>query len=614
METSRPRPTFKSSPFPITAYDIRYSVIERFVDHLNRAVGFESMTRTEVMQLVLAGMQHGGSATLRPEGVEDVASLVLPDFDVELADLLAWRMYLTGRVGLATALAGVSGAYQQTPFSVKRRYSRDGFLMKRAGEGSSWQYSSLETQLDLLAGGPTEDMFERWTYATGKLYDIERHRYQALVADRYRLDSSGKSPDQMRADFLADSWQPVRDAVRTGKDKCLPPGYEAISYYSGAGTPVGLGIHCICVNAYHEQVYPLDGASLLDALEALWESKPMPPGVRVDEGVLVVGPYVSPFELPSRYPGPDGKSVVAGVNEDDEVPPGIFEEEAAIERAMVQDEDPTEEFDDVTMLDVRDGRISIGRELGLRGNVWSQRGTVFVSDEVEGILGFRIRPDEDAAWWERTVPWAMNATTARTVTESLGAAWALSNDEEDEIAARPESLLAEYGSLVRDMTAHAHPAVNKKYLARERLFHESPMLSDALLAAYPELTGLTNDERMDLAFGFWGKNDIRKSVDGKTKSPLFLAYCVTALAGIEAPVADMGNWLYVARLLRLTKQGQRVGKTEVEAWSRQALALYRKLREMSSFVESLDTMNAEAFWQHTLAEASAVPPQDAIPS
>jgi hypothetical protein len=207
----------------------------------------------------------------------------------------------------------------------------------------------------------------------------------------------------------------------------------------------------------------------------------------------------------------------------------------------------------------------------------------------------------------------MDATTARTVTESLGAAWKLSNDEENEIAARPDACLAEYAALVSAMTAHFHPAVNKKYLARERLFHETPMLHDAILAAYPELTALTNDERMDLAFSFWGKNDIDRSAYEKTKSPLFLAYCVTALAGIETLGNDTSDWLYIARLFRLMKQGQHVGKAELEAWSRQALALYRKLGEMSYFVESLDIMGAEAFWQHTLAEASGHPPQDAIP-
>jgi hypothetical protein len=601
MDTPRHPPAFQLWPFPVTPYDVRYSTVERFTDHLSRAVGFESMTPTEVSQLVLAGMQYADLATVRA-AAHDVASFVLPDFDVELADLLAWRMYLTGRVGLATALKGVLGAYRQTPFFVKSRYSREGFLMKGADEMSSWQHGSLENQLDLIDGGPTEDMFERWVYASGKLYDRERHQNQGLVANRYWLSSSGMSPEQMRIDFLADSWQPVRDAVLTGKDASLPPGFEAISYYSPAGAPLGLGLHCICVNAYLEQVYPLDGTDLLDAIQALWESKPMPSGALVAEGVLVAGRYASPFKLTSTYPGRDGQCVT--VNEDDEdAPPGIFEKEAALEQALIQDEDPTEELDDVTMLTVRDGRIAIGRELVLRRNVWSQRVTVFARDEVQGLLGFQVEPAEEAAWWESTVPWAMNANTARTVTESLGAAWKLSNEEEDEIDAQPDARLAEYGALASAMAEHFHPAVDKKYLARERLFHESPMLSDAIRAAYPELNALTNDERMDLAFSFWGKNNVDDVYD-EPKSPLFLAYCVTALAGIESLRGDNNRWLYVARLLRLKAREQQAGNAELKAWSIQALALYRKVEEMTGFVQSLDTMDAGAFWQHTLAEVS----------
>jgi hypothetical protein len=579
-----PPPALLGKAVPLWPSDFSSGEVGRLLTDLSGMEGFRDMSADTLKQVLSTGLGYASWEAM--EGMDKGVMAPkedLPTSKVALLDVIGWRMYLTGRVGLREACVAIYGAWESNLLALRKLYGDFGILEDDLRE----RPQDMERR---EVGVPFID----WVgWSDVALTDDGRLRIRYAAEAAYEAaqlcwtPECGVTLEELGLEISRGSVLEIESALEQAwMFHCVwPVGLRPVMLADRQGQLVGYTWYWQELGLYRSAVFD-STSSFKASATALWRRQPTEhlATEKLPESLMEVD-FVGPWESRDfdRIQSPAMKRSIA------------FEQ-----RNM----DPTPWFE----LRPTDGRrLQLGRECEIDGEVWTgvHRGRYGL--QVEGLLGLTLPSmaelegsDWAIEWIREKVPFALEQRDYEAMCTLVKASSDLANAERDWVNSGEDAERALSDVLRKSAQGAASGISAQSARAMEDPLGtvkglDVPLAGEEAAVVYPELAGMRKDVLGEYALGFYGKNGIRHDRKQCTRDSMFMLYCLGRTLGVPVEGSYREDYIAIARLIRLVDaQGlwdDDAGRKKV---AEQARRIYSAFEWANELLVELDASEKES--------------------
>lgn len=533
-----PPPPLLKLAVPLSEHDVHSGEVASMLTELARYPGFRDLELARLKESLAVAMGYKSwESMLNRDGPLPTSVSQLPRTEMNITDIMAWRMYIAGYAKLPDALVAVTGAFLASRLSVRAHFSCFGSRQEVAGETSE-PYTRC-VQLNLPGLHPDLHQWpEKQLMANGKLRIKCRATAAAQVAEYCWTDSCGISEDALSKDILDGSEVTIEDAIeQSWFVPAWPTGLDPVQYLDSTGRIFGYGWFWAEIGCLHGRVFETT-AALKQSAVALWTGVDTAPSSRSDlPATLTMVEFENPWDrrLKDEFLAQDIKLCVAIEGHDGEGP----------------------------WLDVvrtTSGRLDRGYTSDIAGEPWTRQAYSLRLDTMAMPLGLVLPGMEDVRsneahipWLEEKVPFAIDLGTYESFCR-LFYAMDLLNELEESLLDDPHeaskicALLRESSRVATPVTARSSEVQMAGTMGVVAAC-DVPAAGNDLLSIYPEMDALETNRRGEYALAYFGKNGIRLDRTHRVRDLMFMRYCILRNLGLD-PATQQGTLVAVFSLVR----------------------------------------------------------------
>lgn len=526
-----PPPSLLACAVPLLEEDFNNGEVGRLLVEVGSTAGVRHLTQAELMEVVAAGMGYASWDAMVDRKGDVAGKEDLPHRLLTVVEVIAWRMFRTGKVGLRQAYTAISAGLLSTALSLRKIYGdfeclstrTSGEVVRRAalpGEWSDWKFAEMmpngRVRLQWAGEMAWSAATVCWTEDCG-------------ISKQEMLEEIARGSELELDELINESWMYTSSA--------WPTGLRPLQYNDERGRLVGYGW------AWEE--LGIRSATLFGSTEAfkksaiaLWQLQPASQfGLKTLPKTLVEVEFRNPWD-----PRDWESTQSAGLK-------------AAIAREQVnKDTTPWME------LHRTDGaRVKSGREIELAGDVWT--GPVRCAPSIDGLLGLTLPTMEEVKAQGNEIPWLLEKVPVSVDQETYEsvcmifmvademhakeAAWLKTREAEIELS----GLLRRTAEYKRGGISARSAAIMEEPTGHVSEF-EVPGAGQAMKDVYPELDSLSDAKRGEYALGFYGKNGIRHDKRHMARDMVFMEYAILRNLGVDVTSDYETEHLFLGRLLR----------------------------------------------------------------
>lgn len=525
-----------SKGLPMSADDFESGEVGRVLADLCAQEGFIALEPQVVANVLARGFGYASWDALTSQKAEAIATVDdLPVSEVLLLDVIAWRMYLTGQVGLREAVTAVHAAWKANLLSLRLVYGDHGQIERERdvadierraqiplGEWRAWPDVALDHDGKL-----------RLKWAAEMAYCAASYCWSA---------ESGVTLAQLAAEIERGSKLSIEDAIDQSwmYDDPWPPGLRPTEYQDADGQLVGYGWSWPELGLYRAKVFGSTQAFKKSAI-ALWLRQPTD--------------HVARRELPTQL------IEVAFSNPWDTR--DFSRSQSANHKFEIEFE--RRNRDQSPWMEVRptDGSsLCLGRSVVLDGETWTGTDKRNEAADVDGVLSLQLPTMEEVKaagqeieWMLSKVPYGLDVASyellcrvqmAREELVEQESQWlAAGQDSKRELSEllRQSSRRAALSVSMQSATAMEEPLGTVKHLDVPEAGHE-------MTEVYPEMACMNPEQMGEYALAYYGKDGIRRDRSHSKRDQTFMAYAVVRNLGVDASADHSGDFLAIHRLVR----------------------------------------------------------------
>lgn len=524
-----PLPRLLGKAVPFVERDFTSGEVARLLEVIGSRPGFRHMTHQALMDLVAAGMGYSSWDALRSRNGAVANKDDLPTRSTTLMDVVAWRMYCTGKVGLREACAAVMGGWQSTSLWLRTLYGDFGQLsdasfeeVRRVALPSPWQWWKCA---ELAENGCV-----RLQYAAEMAWD---------AAALCWTDDCGISLQEITKEILRGASVEIEDLIDDSwlYSDAWPCGLSPLQYCDSHGRLLGYGWSWEEIGARSAAIYGSREAFKLSAI-ALWKMEP------AGQFALKELPQiVTEVEFKNPWDPRDFESTRS-----DQLKWEIAFEQRNMDTAPWME------------LHRTDGVfLRLGRDIELGGNLWTA--PIRRAPFVDGLLGLHLPSMEDVQATGAEIPWMLDkvpfAIDRHDYEMLCRIVLACDELKESEINwLQSEEADGKLSELLRMSARYSRGGISAR---SARLMEEPlgtvasfdvPSAGSAMTGFYPELDMLKPEVLGEYALAFYGKNGIRHRGENEKRDVAFMEYAILRNLGVDVEPTHWDEHLIVGRLLR----------------------------------------------------------------
>ena len=541
-----PAPRLLCKAIPLLEEDFSSGEVGRFLLTLGTQDGFSELESDDVKAVVAHGFGYESWDAMRLLVTDAMAeSADMPSRDFRVMDVVAWRMFLSGRVGLREACTAVTAAWEANLLTIRKLYGDFGQLEIDDVD----EYQSVDFGLPMVRQVEISDEdWQPWPEVQltqdGRLQVKWAAELAHIAASYCWTPESGISLENLVKEIARGGVMDIETAIQQSWmfTEAWPTGLDPTQFLDAAGKLVGYGWRWTELGLLHTKVFGSTEA-LRKSAAALWLQKP------TDHLALEEVP-AQLVEVDFKNPW-DTRDFARGRSEE-------LKAEMAFSAG----------HHDNTRMDLHktDGSsLRLGHEVLLGGEVWTRPDVDATTPNVDGVLGLRLptmkevkRAGCEHDWLLKKVPFAFSMPTYWTICRLAMAAQDLS-DKEEEWISNDSAAEQEISALLRKSVVGATPGI----AASSAAFMEETLGAlimqtdvrqggDTMADVYPELLGLSAKVRGEYALAYYGKDGLRHERKHLKRDLSFMAYAVLRNLGVDVrPHAFYGNPLVLHRIVRL---------------------------------------------------------------
>lgn len=568
-----------SMALPLAMEDLETGELGLFVMELSASQGFREMPIDRLQDCVAIGFGYRSwEALIALDATNKAPYTQLPSSHYKVLDVMAWRMYAGGFVGLADAVIATQGAWQMSLVTLKKRCGYLGST-RNVPEVPAW---------DDFCTRVVPGMVESWRQWDGTTYAADgtlRLKWAAELA--WGSAASCWTPDcgvslqTVNSDIVDGAHMSVAQLIDRSWmfNSSWPIGLEPIQLMTTEGTLAGYGWFWPELGLTHASVFGTT-ADFKKSAVALWGRQSTAEyALRELPATLVQVDFVNPWSSRDKT-----------------------REMSAQMLFCIDIEKRFAEGPWMDMLTTREGRIARGHDVSLDGEPWTRPVNSLRPELLDGLLGLQLATfnevlasDDGAEWLEEKIPYAMDRETYETGRRLWVSLALLAEREVSWLATEPTASSAMRMLLkLSARQAKPVPARTSETHMRDPIMRlEIQKAGREMMVVYPELGILSEASRGEYGLAYYGKNGLRHDRLHHNFDLEFAAYCVLRNLDVD-PAAIRASTAYLAlfRLVRLHSQ-----KQDDERWSEgparrelsaQARQLNTALRLVDSIFEDLD--------------------------
>lgn len=463
----------------------------------------------------------------------------LPDRDGLLIELIAWRMYLSGEVGIREAVTALYGAWPSSKLRLRAIYGDSGDLSAYGG-----RRNGIVRRPDIEPGAWAK-WPDVWQGPDGTV-SVRAVAEMAHDVARYCwTPDCGVTLEQVEEEVMRCGTVPLGELIEESFffTEPWPPGLTPTQYQDTDGYLLGYGWKWQELGMHHGYIFGPE--EFKESAVRLWQGRSTQ-GLQLlslPEHVVETS-FTSPFD---RRKFSRGRSAQASA---------LLEFESGTAEAWM-DLKPT------------DGeRLRLGHQTVVEEDPWTRLDIRFDANEVGGTLGMKLpswrtvssRRGGEIAWLRRLVPLALDEGSYRTLCRAMWtleglarreAAWLESPGADralKRLAERSCALSKPSVSAVSEVDMAEPTGVVRRVVVPEAARHVE--------AIYPELDGLTSFAKGEHLLAYVGRRRLGRAARATlSRDRLFLAYSILRNLGVDTWHHRVStSWLSVFRLVRLAAQ------------------------------------------------------------
>jgi hypothetical protein len=503
---------------PISPDDIIERRLEACADFLMHWPAFEHRGHDRTLELLARAFGYDGLTSLKPMITWDRGLLLtLPEREVELAELAAWRLYVFDHVPIGETFYAFREAFKRVRLSVVECYNFLGLredccsVLPSRSEPLEQLYSAVEPFLGGVVYALAEDGRVFYTYLYETAVDI---------ASAFWSPDCGISLQTLARDVVECGWMSLDTAIRCYGDAVKPPGLQPVCYFGYDGRQLGYGFASNDIGGLLAYIYP-DSESFAAATVALWYSRSVPASlIDIPYSSVFVGEYQNPF-LPPIPNSP---------------PPWEVEIEMG--------DAPPHERDVVPFLK---RRINCGCDVECKGSLLTRPCRSHDRILINDCFGFTLQPcpDENRCdWLQAKTPAVLPEETVRLMDDlyhsaQLQGTTVLRRLNAPAYLETVRTYVRRTNCHRRDQTAFSSEVQMVGNMGMVRAF-DVPDAGETIKAIYPEFSGTPSEVAGEYALDYWSKNEIRHHHAHHTFDAKFLAYALLRNLSLD-PFAYFGR-------------------------------------------------------------------------
>jgi hypothetical protein len=526
-----PPPSLLARAIPLLEEDFSSGEVGRLLQEVGSTAGMSHLKQAELMEVVAAGMGYvSWDAMVERKG--DVAGKQdLPHRLLTVIEVIAWRMFRTGKVGLRQAYTGISAGLKSTALGLRKIYgdfgylstSKSGEVVRRAALHAAWSDMKFAEMM------PNGRVRLQWAGEMAWCAATVCWTEDCGISEQEILQEIARGSELEVDELINDSWMYTSSS--------WPTGLRPLQYNDEHGRLVGYGWAWDELGIRSATVFGSTEAFKKSAV-ALWQLQPASQfGLKTLPKTLIEVDFRNPWDPR------DWKSTQSA---------GL---KAAIAREQVNKD--TTPWMEVHKTD--GARIQSGRQIELAGDVWT--GPVRSAPKIEGLLGLTLptmaevkAQGHEITWLLEKVPLSIDQEAYESVCRIFMAADELQAKEDAWLKTREAEI--ELSGLLKRTAEYKHRGISARSAAimEEPTGHvaefEVPMAGESMKQVYPELDSLSAAKRGEYALGFYGKNGIRHDRKHTVRDPAFMEYAILRNVGVDVNAGYETEHLFLARLLR----------------------------------------------------------------
>jgi hypothetical protein len=541
--SAMPAPALLNRAVPLFPEDFHSGEIGRFLLTLSEQEGFSNLATDEVKALLAAGLGYTSWETMSRLETDAMATIAdMPRRDFRLLDVVAWRMYVSGRVGLREACSAVYGAWTSNLLTIRKIYGDFAQLNQPNEEDESGGHGFIERAIKV----PRDD-WRLWPRvkltASGKLQVKWAAELAHDAAAFCWTPECGLSLQDVAQEILRGGEIDIATAIEQSwmYNDVWPHGLLPTAYKDSAGKLVGYGWIWKEFGLHHSRLFGSTDSFKKSAV-AMWLRAPT-------EHLALPSLPSQLIEVEFKSPW-DTRDFERGMSES--LKSAIAFETRNMEQGPWMNLHRTDGFS-----------LRLGRDVSLDGEIWTGPDVDAKVSDVDGVLGLSL-PTMDAVkeagreidWMLEKVPFAFSMASYETMCRLTMAVEDL-RDQEIRWMSAGGSAEQEISNLLLSSIHGATPGIAAASASAMEeplglLKHvEVPSAGREMLAIYPELAGLGADVRGEYALAYYGKNGIRHDHKHCQRDLRFMAYAVLRNLGVAPSTDRPADHLALHRVVRM---------------------------------------------------------------
>lgn len=523
-------PTLLAKAVPVSPKDFESGEMARVVQTVSGSLGFVGMGADQVMSLLATGFGYSTWAAMRAGKGQVATDEELPQRELWLQEVIAWRMFRTGQVGLREAQTAVYGAFAGSKLGVCLKYGDLNQLEggeklpqdqdKIAADWADWK------SVELLPSGKVRLRWAgemAWCAATLCWQDGCGIEMSAL------LQEINRGAEMTVDDLVDDSW------MHSGY--AWPFGMDPVQYEDGQGGLIGYGWTWDEIGMRSARVFGSKEALKASAIR-LWRQEPI-------EDLAV--PTLPEAVVQVEFKNPWDKRDLRRAQSDE------------MKRAIALELRNKEQTPWMEVLRTDGSALKLGRDVVIAGDRWT--GVVRSCGAVPAEFANELPSMEEVrqagmevSWMKAKVPFAMKMADYETVCRVWMAIDTLRDKAETWLTTKDSEYVL--SGMLMATAKGARAGISRRSAAvMEEPFgtvkgYEVPTAGAQMEDVYPELAGLQASVRGEYALGFYGKDGIRHHSKHTERDRGFMAYAILRNIGVDVTMDHYDRHLVLLELAR----------------------------------------------------------------